>query len=69
MIKKRWITSNEAAAILGLKPGTLRVWRSLCPSRLPFYRIGHHVRYDIREVEAYREERYTPRRIGGEEEG
>lgn len=46
------LNTRDAAAYLGLKPGTLAVWR--CQNRGPAYhKIGRRVLYDFNDLEAY----------------
>ena len=44
------INETEAAEILGLKAGTLRIWRSNGRYRLPFIKVGSRVRYRRTEL-------------------
>ncbi len=46
------INEHDAANKLGLKVATLRRWRWE-GRRLPFYKIGHAVRYDPVEIEKF----------------
>ena len=49
---KRWKNTVEAAAYLGLSPGTLEVWRSF--GRGPRYRkFGRRVMYDTPDLDSY----------------
>jgi len=49
---KRSLSTQEAAAYLGLSPGTLEVWRSL--GRGPRYRkFGRRVLYEFEDLDAY----------------
>jgi hypothetical protein len=51
MLNQR-VPTSMAAEILGLKPGTLEVWRSL--GRGPrFKKIGRLVFYDVIDLEAF----------------
>ena len=46
------VNTQKAAKILGLKPGTLEVWRSI--GRGPrFKKIGRKVFYDVTDLEAF----------------
>ena len=40
-----WLTTTEAAAVLGLKPATLHRWRCVGDGRLQYHRSGRVVRY------------------------
>lgn len=46
-------TTDQTAAMLALKPQTLDLWRSKCPERLPFVRMGRAVRYRLSDIEAF----------------
>jgi hypothetical protein len=48
------VDTTEAAAILGIKPQTLEVWRCkrLHPD-LPYYRIGRKVTYSRADLERW----------------
>lgn len=49
---KRSLSTKEAAAYLGLSPGTLEVWRS--HGKGPRYRkFGRRVLYEIKDLDAY----------------
>ena len=47
------LTPAEAAARLGLKPGTLAVWRSTNRYPLPYYRSGRLIRYAAADLDAF----------------
>lgn len=47
------LTTQEAAARLGLHPTTLRIARSRKSLDLPFIRIGGAIRYRMEDVEAF----------------
>lgn len=51
------ITSNEAAAYLGLKPGTLEVWRCTKRHQIPFFKIGRLVKYRKSDLDAWLDSR------------
>jgi predicted DNA-binding transcriptional regulator AlpA len=52
----RSLRTREAAAYLGLSPGTLEVWR--CKGRGPRYsKLGKVVVYDSADLDAFRESR------------
>lgn len=47
-----FLDTNEAAAILGLKASTLRVWR--CSGKGPsYYKVGGAIRYKEDEIETW----------------
>jgi len=48
---------EEAAAMLGVTPGTLTVWRRTGRYPLPFVKVGRLVRYKIEDVQAFIESR------------
>ena len=51
-MSNRKLSTNEAAAFLGIRPNTLEVWRT--QKRGPKYsKIGSRVLYDISDLEAY----------------
>ncbi len=47
------LTSDEAAAVLDLSPGTLSVWRSTGRYCLPFVKVGRNVRYRRSDLQAW----------------
>lgn len=47
------LTPAEAAARLGLKVGTLAVWRCTNRYPLPYYRAGRLIRYAAADVDAF----------------
>lgn len=51
------LTGTEAAALLGIAPGTLNVWRSTGRYALPFVKIGHNVRYRKSDLIAWLDSR------------
>ena len=53
-MSKRFLTTQEAAEILGLSPMTLTTWRSRQVPRGPaFVRMGRAVRYEREEIERF----------------
>lgn len=49
---------KEAAAMLGVKPCTLRTWRSRPPESAPkFTKVGRLVRYSERELQRWLQSR------------
>ena len=51
--KPRYMTTYEAAELLGLSAGTLRVWR--CQGKGPsYYKVGNAVRYKVDDLEAWK---------------
>jgi predicted DNA-binding transcriptional regulator AlpA len=51
------LTTEEAAAILDVRPQTLAVWRSSKRHGPPYVKIGHNIRYRMRDLEAWLESR------------
>ena len=51
--RTKLLTEGEAAEQLGLKPGTLAIWR--CTHRYPlaFIKIGRNVRYSQESIDAF----------------
>lgn len=47
------LTEESAAEYLGVKPGTLSVWRSTGRYRLPFVKIGKNVRYRLSDLDTW----------------
>jgi excisionase family DNA binding protein len=53
-MKSRFLTTFDAAEYLGIKKSTLEHARSRGLKGFPpFVRVGHQVRYDVRDLEAY----------------
>lgn len=48
---------KAAAAKLNVSPGTLSVWRSTGRYSLPFIKVGRKVRYRVRDLESWLEQR------------
>ncbi len=44
-VSKALLDEKQAAAKLGITPGTLSVWRSTGRYALPFIKVGRNVRY------------------------
>lgn len=51
------LTPEQTAALLGLSPGTLMVWRSNRRYPLAFVKVGGRVRYRKQDVEKFIERR------------
>ena len=52
LVSQKWKNTPEAASYLGLRPGTLEVWRSL--GRGPRYRkFGRRVMYATFDLDSY----------------
>lgn len=51
------IDANDAANILNINPGTLKVWRSIKRYAVPFVKVGRSVRYRRSDLIAWIESR------------
>jgi excisionase family DNA binding protein len=51
------MTADETASLIGVKPTTLKVWRSTKRYPLPFVKVGRSVRYRSSDVEKFLRER------------
>ena len=49
---------EQAAKYLGVKPGTLAVWRSTKRQDLPYIRVGRCIRYRPADVRAFNDRNY-----------
>ena len=47
------LTPRRAAQLLNLPEATLSVWRSTNRVVLPFFKLGHHVRYRRADLERF----------------
>lgn len=47
------LTPRETAALLNVPEATLAVWRSTNRVVLPFFKLGHHVRYRRSDLERF----------------
>ena len=47
------LNQNEAAQILGIKAGTMQVWRATKRYRLPYVKVGRSVRYRLADNQAF----------------
>jgi excisionase family DNA binding protein len=56
-VKPQVYTEAEAAAYLGVKPGTLSVWRSTRRYDLPYLKVGRLVRYDKADLDRWLQSR------------
>jgi excisionase family DNA binding protein len=54
---RTFLSTEQAAAYLCLRPSTLCVWRSTGRYSIPFVKIGSHVRYRQADLDAWLEER------------
>jgi excisionase family DNA binding protein len=51
------LTSEQAAAYLGISPGTLEVWRCTKRYHIPFIKVGRLVRYRKSELDSFLDKR------------
>ncbi len=58
--RSEYLSPNEAAAYIGIKPQTLSNWRSTGRYNVPFVRAGRLIRYDRRALD-----RWLASRAGG----
>lgn len=56
------MSDREAAAVLGVKPGTLACWRSRRHPQIPYTKCGAKVRYFVADIAEFLEKN----RHGGE---
>lgn len=47
------LNDRQAAAFLGVSPGTLANWRSQGTVGVPYVRLGRAVRYRVRDLQAF----------------
>ena len=47
------LTPRQTAELLNLPEATLSVWRSTNRVILPFFKLGHHVRYRRADIERF----------------
>ncbi|NPC57853.1 helix-turn-helix domain-containing protein [Caenimonas soli] len=47
------LTPRQTAALLNVPEATLAVWRSTNRVVLPFFKLGHHVRYRRSDLERF----------------
>lgn len=50
------LTPRQTAALLNVPEATLAVWRSTNRVVLPFFKLGHHVRYRRSDLERFIEQ-------------
>lgn len=51
------LNSDQAAAYIGVSPGTLEVWRCTKRYQIPFIKVGRLVRYRRSELDSFLEYR------------
>ena len=49
----RRLTTRQAAEYLGIRPGTLEIWRAKGRHRITYTRIGRLVRYERAELDRW----------------
>ena len=57
------LNSNQAAAYLGVLPGTLEVWRCTKRYHLPFIKVGRLVRYRKSDLDNFLADRTVAQRL------
>ena len=66
IINSEMLTEGQTAAILGLHPQTLAVWRCTKRYALPYVKVGHLVRYLREDLESWlRSRKVEPGGNGG----
>ena len=45
------VSSDDAAAYIGVQPGTLEVWRCTKRHIIPFVKVGRLVKYRLRDLD------------------
>lgn len=58
------LTPKQAAELLNVPEATLAVWRSTNRVVLPFFKLGHHVRYRRADID-----RFIERNLRNSQEG
>jgi excisionase family DNA binding protein len=51
--RPRFLTTEQAAEMLGIKPQTLAAWRCLRRGTLPYIRVGRSIRYNPEHIEKF----------------
>lgn len=54
----RFLTSKEVAVYLGLSEPTIRAWVHM--GKIPCYRFGRAVRFDLRQIETWVKRKAVP---------
>lgn len=57
--KSRWLSPQEAADYLGCSKAFLDQDRVTRLHNIPFARLGRHIRYDVRDLDAFLERSKT----------
>jgi excisionase family DNA binding protein len=53
----RRLNHDEASAYLKVSPSTLRTWRCTGRHKIPFYKLGRKIYYEISDLNAFLETR------------
>ena len=56
MMERRFIAKEEFAEYLGVSVETVRAW--VWQRRIPYVKVGRLVRFDLKEIEAWLEDRH-----------
>jgi len=48
-----FLTNNEAASYIGVKPQTLMLWRMTKRYQIPYTKVGRNVRYRREDLDAW----------------
>jgi excisionase family DNA binding protein len=62
--RPKMLTSKEASEYLGLKTGTLEIWRRTKRYNLPYSKIGRLVRYKKSDLDDFIERRTVVNKYG-----
>ena len=54
-MEKRYLSIKELSEYLGLTVKTLYVW--VCHKRIPYFKLGRLVKFDLREIEDWMAEK------------
>ena len=57
MKMERLITPKELSNILGVSESTLAVWRAQKTYPLPYVKVGGRIRYDLKDIDIWLENR------------
>ena len=49
-VGSEWLTSTEAARVLGLSPNALRIL--VCRGKIKYFKLGHRLRFCARDLAA-----------------
>jgi len=54
-MERRFIGPQQLGEYLGISVRTIRYWITM--RKIPYFKMGRHVRFDLKEVEAWSKER------------